>query len=134
MFKSPWFYAVVAAAAFAIWPLVVRVVNISPGWLGLLVSAGTAAVALALAHTEGLPNTRNLIVGLLAGVINGLGMLAYSKVLGDKTIDLTRIVPIILVLVPIMVVAGGVAIYHEPFTARKLAGVGLAGVAIYLLS
>ena len=80
--NSLWFYAVIAAISFAYWPLVAKPGGVSPGWLGILISLGTATISIGVAWTETPPSNRGVFFGLLAGVFAGAGMLAYAKVLG----------------------------------------------------
>lgn len=67
----------------------------------------------------------------LNGALGGVAFVLFSK--GLESVDVSRAKPAMVVGMVVPVVLG-FTLLQEPMTARKAAGVGLAGVAVYLLS
>lgn len=135
--NNPIYYCIFAALCFGGWPLLGRFSGLSSGWMSLLVASGTATLGLISIftnQTSGAPSARAIIIGLTAGAINGVGMLAYSKVIGWQGSDVSKILPIAMILTPMFAMAGALIFLGEPVSAKKLFGAGIACAGIYLLS
>lgn len=134
--NNPLFFCIFAALCFGSWPLLGRFAGLSSGWMSLLVSTGTATLATVsiLTNQASTPSVRSIGIGLVAGAINGLGMLAYSKVIGWQGTDVSKILPIAMILTPMFAMAGALLFLGEPVSAKKLFGAGIACAGIYLLS
>lgn len=136
MKNNPLPYCIFAALCFGCWPILGRFAGLGSGWLSLLVATGTAILASVslLANHPGAPSVRSVIIGLTAGAINGIGMLAYAKVIGWQGEDVSKVLPIAMILTPLFAMAGALIFLGEPVTGKKLIGAGLACVGVYLLS
>ncbi len=134
--NNPLYYCIFAALCFGGWPLLGRCSGLSSGWMSLLVASGTVILGIVsiLTQTGNTPSTRSVIIGLTAGAINGVGMLAYAKVIGWQGSDVSKILPIAMILTPMFAMAGALIFLGEPVSAKKLLGAGIACTGIYLLS
>lgn|GEM_PF-2011359 len=136
MLNNPLTYCIFAALCFGGWPLLGRCAGLSSGWMSLLVASGTVVLGTVsiITNPASTPSVRAIVIGLTAGAINGVGMLAYSKVIGWQGSDVSKILPIAMILTPMFAMAGALIFLGEPVSAKKLFGAGIACVGIYLLS
>ena len=104
---------------FGVWPLVMR----ASGLVGISVFKGTA-----------FPSLNGLLIGLAAGLLNGFGVLAYGKLIGMPEVEMSKIVPLLVVLIAAVGVLGGYFFYGEPFTLRKIIGIIAVIIAAFLLT
>lgn len=81
-----------------------------------------------------MPLTRGGAIVLAAGVLNGVGFLFFGKLMQWKGRDVSQLLPIVFALMPIFTLATATLLLHEPVTAKKLAGIALAGIAVWLLN
>jgi bacterial/archaeal transporter family protein len=118
------------------WGLAVFLMKIAGNKLGPYTSAvfalpGYVLVALFVAARANYHVTPMHGVAVAIGALYMLGNMAFYKL--SESTDVTRLVPITSVNIVIPIVLGWVLL-AEPFTARRLLGVGLAVAALYLLT
>lgn len=138
MWSNPLTYCALAGIAFGIYPAVARYSGLPSTWLGVLVTLGTLIVVSVWTGLNSGSTTftpRTIGVCLLAGLINGIGMVAFTKLLGwqGSGADISKVVPLASVIMVFMVLIVGIAVFREPLTAKKLLGVAMAAGAIMLL-
>jgi hypothetical protein len=118
--------------------LIARYSAVSAYMMAILISVGGTLAILPLVPGQNFAaaGVRAVAIGLGAGIINGLGLLAFYKLVGganEGLWELSRVVPIAMVLVPIVVTVGARFMFDEPFTPTKIVGIVLACVAIWFL-
>ena len=117
------------------WPLVARLAG-DHGLAGSLVLAAltflTVAVAMPLTSTA-LPGARDTALLALAGVMMGLGLIAFNAVSANPMIELSTAIPIMDTSMLLVSVIGGIWFFGEPVTARKLIGIALLIAGILTL-
>lgn len=124
----------ISAACFGTWPLLTRGTALPPTWLSFGINAGTWIVSLAwLSQRPTVPSARGLGIAIAAGLLNGLGMLSYATLFTHRGVEISRSVTITGILVPVFACLGALLVLSEPLTARKVAGLFLGGLAIYVL-
>lgn len=123
-----------AAAGFS-WPLIVRATSLGAQWTMLTVIGGTVAVAAVYSAISAAapPNKSALLIGLAAGVVNGLGFVAYSAILAFKGVDVTKIVSVTTAAIPVITMLGAWAFFGEEPSTQKIAGITAIALGIYLL-
>ena len=131
--NNPFFYCLIAAFCFGIWPLIARFANLSQGMFLLTLGLGTGVLSLFFINNWQF-TSKSLLLGLACGLVNGIGIIAYSKVINWHGAELSKLIPIIAVLMPIFTVVGAVTFLGEPLTIKKVAGIFMVAFAIYLLS
>jgi len=136
MFNNIFVLAFVAGLCFAGWPIVMRGTNLDTIWVAILISFGASifAVSIAIGKRVAIPPTKELIIGILAGFINGLGFLLYSKIIATKSMQLSTALPLVAVALVIFVAVAGFIIYKEPMTLKKAIGLIGAITAVAFLS
>ena len=77
---------------------------------------------------------RLIVFGVIAGVINGLGMLAYGRILSNTDWNVSKYVPIVAVASIATAAIGAFLIFKEPLTIQKSLGLVFAALAVWLLS
>ena len=138
MLRHPLFYCVVSGFLFGAWPMISRSASLNPSQLITAIAVGTLAVSLvggAVTSTfTGVVTTKGLIVGLFCGILNGVGALAYAKLIGWEGKNITSLIPIAAIIIPVAAVIVGTVMYREPVTMNKIMGILLAVGAIYMLN
>lgn len=127
--------ALIAGFLFAEWPLVMRYSQLSGPWVIIMVAAGTIVVGF-IAHifTPNLPASKCLFYGCLAGIVNGLGMVAFGRLISNKATDLSIAIPLMVVFMAVFGALSAIFFYGEPLTIKKGTGLAIAAVAAFLLS
>ena len=128
-------HSVLTGVLFGIWPLIVRGTSLSPIWTATTITIGSAFIIfpfLMIQNTT-MPSIRSIVIGVIAGVISGLGLIEYGKLLTTPEWNVTVTVPIALVVTPIVLVVGGWLFFHENITPTKACGSILGIFAIYLM-
>ncbi len=135
---SVWVLCLIAAATWAIAPLMGRAMSAPPMILATLIATGTMVALLPVAFTQdfSVVSWKDWIIGLAAGVFNGIGVLAfYSLIAGSisKGWEISNVLPIVYVLVPIILMVGARVFFGEEITRDKVIGITLACSAIWFL-
>ena len=120
-------------------PILGRLSGVNAMMMASLIACGTLLATLPVAFSQNYAATswKSLGFGLVAGVLNGIGLLAfYSLVAGSNKglWELSRVAPICYVLVPIFLGLGMKMLFSEAITNDKLIGVALACGAIWFLT
>lgn len=129
------FYSIITGVFFGIWPLISRTTGLSTMWKALTITVGTAiVVAFGIIKELQLPPTKSLLVGILAGLVSGFGLLTYGKLISNSNQwDMSITIPISLIITPMVIILGGWFFFHETITPTKALGGSLGLVAIYLM-
>ncbi len=136
MFNNIFVLAFVAGLCFAGWPIVIRGTNLDTIWVAILISLGASvfAICIAIGKKVAIPPTKELIIGIIAGLINGFGFLLYSKLITTKSVQLSIALPLVAVTLVIFVAVAGFIIYKEPITLKKAIGLIGAITAVAFLN
>src|SRR3989339_1835367 len=125
MFHNPFFLLLVTALGFGGWPLVVRAAGIPPFGIAVILSIGTVAAVTAVGpimFTWDAVSRKMVYIGLIAGAINGVSFLAYSRLVSSTEWDISTYVPIATALMLIIPVIGGPLFLNETLTMNKVVG------------
>ncbi|MCX6784628.1 MAG: hypothetical protein NTV81_01680 [Candidatus Komeilibacteria bacterium] len=138
MWNNPLTYCALAGLGFGVWPFLARYSGLPPTWLAVMITVGTfsaASVWTAIAPKAGPITIRALAICLVAGLLNGLGMIFYAKLVGwqDSSVEVSKIMPLTTLLMIGFGVMIGAGLFHEPITMKKAAGLVLAAGAVMLL-
>ena len=130
-------FSLLAVGLWGLWGFLSKVaaLQLPTGAVYLMSITGHLAVIGFLAASGGLAvpwQPAGLAAGLGAGLCMAFGLLYFLKALsaggsGGVVVPLTGLYPLVTVILSWMVL-------HEDFTLRRLAGVALALVAVWLLS
>jgi len=136
--NNPLILSLLAGFFFGLWPVAARHSTLGSFWIAFLIPLGTLLVvsfeaAPKIASTS-LPIYKILAIGLFAGAINGLGMLAYGRVLSNGDLNVSKYVPIVAVVSIAAAAIGAFVAFKEPVTLQKSLGLLFAVAAVWLLS
>jgi len=128
----------VSAVFWAAAPLIGRYSAVNPWMMATLVAGGSFLVVLPIIflHNFALTDPRGIAIGLIAGVVNGIGLLAFYRLIagsGQGLWDISRIVPLVFVMVPIFTSIGAFLLFKEDVTPQRIIGLVLAAGAIWFL-
>jgi drug/metabolite transporter (DMT)-like permease len=134
----PLILSLFAGFFFGLWPVVARFAGISSFWIAFLIPLGTLLVvsfeaAPKIAATTW-PVYKILAIGIIAGAINGFGMLAYGRILSNGSLNVSKYVPIVAVISIATAAVGAFVAFKEPVTLQKSLGLLFAVAAVWLLS
>jgi drug/metabolite transporter (DMT)-like permease len=126
----------IVALMWGCYPLVARASGVG-GALGALVLtvAALAPIVGAVMWQGGivkLASVEILKLGI-AGVMMGVGLIAFNAVANSRNLDASVSIPIIDTTMLIVTVIGAIVFFAEPITARKLIGVALLVAGIMVL-
>lgn len=136
MLQNPFFLSLIAAVGFGGWPLVARAAGIPPFGIAVILSIGSVAAVTAVGpimFTWDAVTRKMIYVGLLAGVINGISFLAYSKLVSNTAWDISTYVPLVIALMLIVPVIGGPLFFYENFSQSKAFGILAILLGVYLI-
>jgi drug/metabolite transporter (DMT)-like permease len=82
-----------------------------------------------------MPSLRSMTLFTFSGaLLNGIAIVSYGLLLAQKGDIITKWIPVVAVMMPLISLAGGALLLGEVLTARKLCGIAAACFSIYLLS
>ena len=104
----------------------------------VLITSGSLLATLPIAFSQNYAaaGSRALMFGLVGGIANGIGLLAFYRLVAGSNEglwEISRVLPISFVLVPIGTAIGARLFFNEAITADKVIGLVLAGGAIWFL-
>jgi drug/metabolite transporter (DMT)-like permease len=119
-------------------PIIGRISQLSPWMMAGFVAVGTFIPIIPLLFWENYHNltTRQILLGLLAGVLNGIGLLAWYRLVTGSAQgfwNIGTVLPVAMILVCVILVFGGRIFFSEILTVQRILGLVLACGAIYCL-
>lgn len=134
--NKPLLFSMISAFCFGFWPVISRFSRLGAPQVGIFVSLGTAMMVITgmMAPASKLPWTlKSSCLCLAAGLLNGIGILAYSRLVSEPSWDLSRYIPTVFGLTVAIATMSGVIFFGETLPLQKLTGVALIIIAICLL-
>jgi drug/metabolite transporter (DMT)-like permease len=134
---KPEYWGIAAVALFwGGYPLIARGVGIG-GPLGALllsvVSLTTIAAATLWTGVEVWPAPADMARLAIAGLMMGLGLLAFNAVAASRNVEASVSIPIMDTAMLVVSVAAAALFFAEPITARKALGLALLVAGIVVL-
>ncbi len=130
--------ALIAACCFGLWPFIAKLSDAPNAWVCPIATIGTTAFLWFATRgqivTAPAPTSFAVLVLLMAGVVNGFGMVNYGEVLSGSLGSLSSLLPIIYIMMLGVAVMGGVLFLGEPLTWTKIAGTIAGALAVFLFS
>jgi drug/metabolite transporter (DMT)-like permease len=133
--KPEYLGILVVALFWGGYPLIARGVGIG-GPLGALVlsvvSLSTIAAATWWTGVEAWPSATDLVRLAIAGMMMGIGLLAFNAVAASRNVEASVSIPIMDTAMLLVSVVAAAVFFAEPVTLRKVAGLALlvAGIAV----
>ncbi|MBI2633382.1 MAG: EamA family transporter [Parcubacteria group bacterium] len=129
--------AVITAACFGLWPLVMKYASVSPAWSAVYISCVTFVMSLTVLISTSSEKTifslKIILIGLAAGALNGIGTLLYTRLIASPSTDISKIAPLIVALMPLFTIVGALILFGEPITLKKGCALVLIAVVAWLL-
>jgi drug/metabolite transporter (DMT)-like permease len=134
--KPEYWGIVIVAVAWGGYPLIARGVGIG-GPLGALllsvVSLTTIAAATLWTGVERWPSPAEMIRLGIAGLLMGIGLLAFNAVAASRNVEASVSIPIMDTAMLVVSVVAAVIFFAEPITVRKALGLALLVSGIFVL-
>lgn len=128
--------ALITAAGFGAWPIIGRATGANQFWMVTLVMVPTIAIT-SWTFANGLavlPPARTSLVLVAAGIMNGISMIAASKIILGRHFEISSLFVIVNVTIVTMSALGGILLFKEAVTPSKCIGLACAVAAAWLLS
>ena len=112
------------AVGFGSWPMIARFAGTNNAWTGFMVMGFTAMMSALFYRTElaTIPTTKAMGLLALGGIANGIGMIAYTRLVTDQQFGMSSYAPAALTLMVVFVAVVGAIFFHEPFPADQAPG------------
>ena len=120
-------YMVLVAIVWGIYPLIIRSVGVS-GVTGALILTVSSLIPIAMAAIYNRVVMPGMLVTLkiaMAGIIMGVSLVIFFKIVSSPLMDISASIPIINALVILVAAIGGVCLFGEAVTASKILGICL---------
>lgn len=128
-------YPFLAGLFFGTWPLLMRGTNWTGAQGGFWVSVVTLVVFLPLWRGDSTGFTsKALLLGIMAGLLNGLGSVFYQKALADPKLEISRTLLVVLVTTIVVGTLGARLFYGELLDIKKMLGLTLGLIGVLLLT
>ncbi|KKT43680.1 MAG: hypothetical protein UW32_C0001G0272 [Candidatus Wolfebacteria bacterium GW2011_GWE2_44_13] len=135
VFAHPLTQCLVCAVGFGIWPILRQYYGLPVGLAMSIMSVVQFFVVLGFSNFSPAPLVQGTVLFVLFGAIpSGVAIFCYGLLLDQGKGVVTTWLPVMAVMVPIVMVIGGVLLLGETMTMQKIIGVGVACYSIYLLS
>lgn len=134
MFSHPLVLCVVCALGFGFWPVARGMFLMPINWALVILSVIALIAVLLPFRPADIPPMRAMVwFTLLGAILNGVALLMYGGLLSQKGDVVTKWVPVMATMMPIVALIGGALLLNEPITARKACGIVVACFSIYLM-
>lgn len=135
LLSHPLVQCVICAVGFGFWPIAQKLFGLPLGWSMVILTIVQLPAVFVLFRFAPFPTGSSLALFTLLGAIpNGLAVISYGYLLSGEGDIITKWLPVMAVMMPIVELIGGAFLLGEALTARKLCGITAACFSIYLLS
>ena len=137
LLSYPLVQCMICAFGFGFWPVAQKLFGLPLGWsmVTLTLMQLPAVCVLARFVPASAPAVSSLALFMVFGALpNSIAIVSYGYLLSGKGDIITRWLPVMSVMMPIVALCGGAFLLGEALTMRKLCGIAAACYSIYLLS
>lgn len=132
------FLCAIVGLAWSSAPLLGRLSSVNAMMMTILIAFGTLVTTLPVAFSQNYAaaGSKSLSIGLIAGIVNGIGLIAFYRLVAGSNQGLweaSKVLPIATILMLIGITLGSRIFFGEPITTQKLIGITLACGAIWFL-
>lgn len=133
-------FSILAGLAFGIWPFFMKKSGLTPMANAVVLTVVSLMVYLpfVILNPADLQAVNVLTVGfglaVVAGAMNGLGTIAFQKMVTNKEVAIATGVMLVILTQVVVTAVGERVLYGDLFTTKKVFGIAAAGAAVYLLT
>lgn len=130
------FFALATALCFGTWPLITRAAGDQSSWAMPIVLAACMLTSLLgrIGAKDAFPTTTAITILVAAGIVNGLGALAYGRLITSTSQSMSALPSAALTAMIVIMAFGGFLFFKEAVTPSKLVGLVFAAAGCYLLT
>ncbi len=136
MFNSAPFLCLMAGIFLAAAPIMGRIAGVNPTMLAILIATGTSLAFTPIGLFQNyLIGWIPITLGVLAGVVNGVGLWAFYQLVGgaQKGLWSMSTLPITFMIMTIGITLLSQIVFKDTITLQKGVGIALACAAIWFL-
>lgn len=138
--NNPLSLTIICVAVWCIWPSLAKISKLQPSTITFSICVVTAITAVIMLYVLGKPQlfkvatSKGIAVIILAGVLNGVGMVTYSYLLSSRSgFDISKYVVMISSLMPVGTVLFAWIILGEHISMQKVLSIVIIVVGVYFL-
>lgn len=138
--QNPLSLTILCVIVWSIWPSLAKLSKLPPSTITFFVCVVTALTAIIYMyfkndiHLSNGSTTKGLMIIILAGIINGIGMIAYSSLLSSNSgFDISKYVVMISCLMPVGTTLFAWIILGEQVSIQKIISIVIIVAGVYLL-
>lgn len=138
--QNPLSLTLICVLVWCIWPSLAKMSKLQPSTITFFICVVTALTALVLMYAKKdiqLSNgatTKGITIIILAGILNGIGMVTYSSLLSSGSgFDISKYVVMISALMPVGTIIFAKLILGEQISMQKIFSIVIIVVGVYLL-
>lgn len=138
--NNPLGLTIICVLVWCIWPSLAKVSKLQPATITISICIVTAVTAVVMLYILGKPNfsqsltTKGTAIIILAGILNGIGMVMYSYLLSSGSgFDISKYVVMISSLMPVGTVLFAWIILGEHISMQKILSIVIIVVGVYFL-
>lgn len=132
------FLCLIPGVAFGVWPLIMRTTGFEPLLSLTMLTISNIAFIIPATYffSEVIPYApKGAMLGIIAGLINGVGTFFYLKLISSsEEMELSKVIPSITIIIVAISFFGACFFYNEPITFKKIGGIAAAILAVILLN
>jgi drug/metabolite transporter (DMT)-like permease len=134
--KPEYLGILIAALSWGFYPLIARWAGVG-GAIGSLILSVTGLVtigaAVAIQGVDVRPTMTATLRMVMAGVLMGIGLIAFNYVAASRRIDASVSIPIMDTAMMMVTTIAAIWLFNEPVTVKKVVGLALLQAGIYVL-
>lgn len=139
--QNPISLALTCVFVWSLWPTLAKTSKLQPTTITFFMCIVTAITAIALMYckkgidfTSTENTTKGMVIIVVAGVLNGIGMVGYGSLLSSGSgFDISKYVVMISSLMPVGTIIFARIILGEQISMQKILSVSLIVIGVYLL-
>ncbi len=130
------FYCIATALCFGSWPLITRAAGDTSSWAMpiVLIACMLTSFLARIGAKDAFPTKTAVLILVTAGVVNGLGALAYGRLITSTSQSMSALPSAALTAMIVFMAFGGFVFFKEAVTPTKLVGLAFASVGCWLLT
>lgn len=141
--KNPLIMSLICALVWGLWPILANYSKASSVYISIVLTITTSIFSVVYFYARGEnllyvgenPDIKMFLLPMIAGILNGVGMVFYSQILsGGAGLNITKYVVIVTALIPVVTVVAGYFLLENKISKENILGLVLVLFGIYFVN